>query len=153
MLGPGNVEAALFRSPRRVDVTLAVLSDSTIQSQDGKLSIIGLFQEIRSAALPVAHAQCSLVVTLRASPAEAGEHKRLTVRLMDEDSVMMELNGEFDLPKPYPILGRPVFINQVFTIQGLVLPKAGDYAFHVLVGGEEKAVVPFSAVLLKPPSS
>ena len=130
-----------------MDVTLAVLADSAIQSADGKLSIIGVFQEIRARQFPATHPQCALVLTFRASAAEAGEHKRVTVRLMDLDSVRMELDGQFDLPNPYPIPGRPAFINQVFVIQGLLLPQAGEYAFHVLVGGEERVVVPFEAVV------
>ena len=134
-----------------MEVTLAVIADTAIQSADGKLSIIGLFQEIRSLAFPAVHPQAALVLTLRANASEAGEHKRLTIRFMDEDSVLAELEGEFDLPKPYPIPGRPVFVNQVFVIQSLLLPKAGDYAFHILVGGEERSVVSFSAVQVTPP--
>ncbi|MFI5041374.1 MAG: DUF6941 family protein [Acidimicrobiales bacterium] len=133
-----------------MDVTLAVLADSAIQSNDGKLSIIGLFQEIRAMVFPAVHPQAVLVISLRASPAEAGEHKRLTIRLMDEDSVLADLDSQFDLPKPYPVPGHPAFINQIFMFQNLLLPRAGDYAFHILLGGEEKSVVSFSAVQIQP---
>ena len=144
---PGSARRAILAP---VDVTLAVLADSVIQSADGKLSVIGIFTEIQAAAFPAVHPQCALVVTLRASPAEQGEHKRLTIRLMDEDSVLVEMEGEFDLPRPYPVPSHPAFVNQMFMIQALLLPKPGDYAFHVLVNGQEKSVVPFSAVTKVP---
>jgi len=128
---------------------MAVLADSAIQSSDGKLSIIGLFQEIRAANFPALHPQCALVIALRASPAEAGEDERLTIRLMDDDSVLAELEGKLTLPKPYPVPGRPAYVHQIFMIQGLVLPRPGGYAFHILVNGEERAVVAFDAVRLE----
>ena len=43
-----------------MDVTLAALADSAIQSSDGKLSIIGLFSEIRTGGFPAVHPQCAL---------------------------------------------------------------------------------------------
>jgi hypothetical protein len=64
-----------------MDVTLAVIADQAIQAADGKLSIIGIFQEIKARAFPAVHPQATIVLILRASPAEAGERKRLTVRL------------------------------------------------------------------------
>jgi len=131
-----------------MDVNFAVLADSAIESADRKLSIIGIFSEVRAQAFPAVHPQCALVVALRASPAEQGEHKRLGVRLMDADSVLIEVTGEFDLPNPYADPTRPACVNQVFMIQGQPLPRARDYAFHILVSGDEKAVVPFSAVLV-----
>ncbi len=43
-----------------MDVTLAALADSAIQSSDGKLSIIGLFSEIRTGGFPAVHPQYAL---------------------------------------------------------------------------------------------
>jgi hypothetical protein len=38
--------------------------------------------------------------------------------------------------------GSRAYINQVLALQGLAFPKSGDYAFHILVNGEEKRAVP-----------
>ena len=65
---------------------------------------------------------------------------------MDEDHVLAEIQGEFVVPEPGSG-GQMLGLNQLFRIAPLALPKPGNYAFHVLVNGEEKAVVHFRASL------
>lgn len=129
-----------------MDVPLAVLADSANVSNEGNLNILGIFDSIYSASYPALHPAATLVVQLRPRRSEAGQQARVVIRLMDEDSVIAEIQGEFVVPEPVQG-GRMVGLNQIFRIAPLVLPKAGDYAFHVLVNSEEKAVVQFYAVI------
>lgn len=129
-----------------MDVPLAVLADAANAAADGRLNILGIFGEIRSSQFPAIHPAAVLVFQLRARRSEQGNHARVIVRMMDLDSVLAEIEGEFVIPS-----GKEpgdVIMNQIFSLQMLTLPRAGDYAFHILVNGDEKNVVPFRAILL-----
>lgn len=122
-----------------MDVPFAVLADTAVVSREGKLSVIGIFDRLRTSSFPAVHPSCVLVVQFAAGVAERGEQKRLTIRLMDEDHLLAQVEGDFTVPDEP---GRMRFVvNQIFQIQGLPFPRPGDYAFYVLVNGEEKKVV------------
>jgi hypothetical protein len=129
-----------------MDVPLAVLADAANAAADGRLNILGIFSEIRSSQFPAIHPAAVLVFQLRAHRSEQGGRARVTVRLMDLDSVLAEIEGEFVIP----VGDEPgdVIMNQIFALQMLALPNAGDYAFHILVNNDEKNVVRFRAILL-----
>ena len=133
-----------------MDVPLAVLADSAIASNDGKLSVIGIFNKINAPGFPVVHPQCTLVLQLRAAPGERGQQKRVLIRLMDEDSVLVDMASEFQVPDQFEDPHSPFVINQILQMHGLAFPRAGEYAFHVLINEEEKASVRFQVVRLQP---
>ncbi len=97
-----------------MDVPLAVLADAANTAADGRLNILGIFDEIRSSQFPAIHPAAVLVFRLRARRSEQGGQARVTVRLMDMDSVLAEIEGEFVIPTgkrkahevPAPALSR-----------------------------------------------
>jgi hypothetical protein len=124
-----------------VEVTLAVLADYANVSQDGKLNIMGIFQEVNPPVLPFPLPQMFLVVSFEAGPAEFGSRKNVRIALLDNDgSEMLALEGQVDVQRP-PRPGRRAYINQVIGLNGITFPRAGDYAFSILVGGETKEAV------------
>jgi hypothetical protein len=127
-----------------MDVPLAVIADSANASSQGHLNLLGIFDVIIAESFPVLHPAATLVFTLRPRRSEAGEQARVVIRLMDDDSVLAELAGEFIVPEPSD--GTMPSINQIFRIAPLGLGHPGSYAFHILVNGEEKATVPFTAI-------
>jgi hypothetical protein len=125
-----------------MDVTLAVLADYANVSQDGKLNILGVFQEVNPAGFPALVAQMYLVVSFEAGAAEFGTEKHARIALLEADgSEVMSMEGPMVVQHP-PRPGSRAYINQVLGLQGLTLPRPGDYAFHILVNGEEKRAVP-----------
>lgn len=124
-----------------MDVPIALLADTALTAADGKLSVIGIFGQINARQFPAVHPQCSIVLQFRASPGERGQIKRVQIRFMDADSVLAELASEFRVPDAFPDPTAPFLVNQILQIQGLLLPHAGPYAFHVLVNEEEKSVI------------
>lgn len=125
-----------------MDVKLAVLADYANVSQDGKLNIMGIFQEINASALPFPLPQMFLVLTFEAGPAEFGSQKQLRIVLVDDDGEeRMALEGEVQVPRP-PRPGRQAYINEAIGLAGVLFEKAGAYHFAVLVGGETKETVP-----------
>jgi hypothetical protein len=51
-----------------MEVTVAVLADYANVSQDGKLNIMGIFQEINATSLPFVLPQMYLVMSFSAGP-------------------------------------------------------------------------------------
>lgn len=127
-----------------MEVTVAVLADAANVSQEGNLNILGIFSHIAAANFPAQHASATLVLQIRASRAEQGQHLHMTIRLMDEDEVLTEVEGELVVPTAAGP-GDPI-LNSLLALRMLPLPKAGAYAFHILVNGTERATVPFRVV-------
>ncbi len=125
-----------------MDVTLAVLADYANVSQDGKLNIMGIFQEINAVSLPIPLPQMYLVASFEAGPAEFDSQKQLRVVLLDNDgNEKLALEGQVQVPRP-PRPGSRAYINEAIGLAGVPFDSAGDYAFAILVGGETKATVP-----------
>lgn len=125
-----------------MDVTLAVLADYANVSQDGKLNVLGVFQEINPVGFPAGLPQMFLVVSFEAGAAEFGTQKTIRIALLETDGTeVMAMEGPIVVQHP-PRPGSRAFINQILGLQGLTFQKSGDYAFHILVNGEEKRAVP-----------
>ncbi len=124
-----------------MDVNLAVLADYANVSQDSKLNIMGIFQEVNPPVLAFALPQMYLVVSFVAGPAEFGSVKNIRIVLLDNDgNEMLALEAQAQVPRP-PRPGRRAFINQVIGLNGITFQRPGDYAFSILVGGETKETV------------
>jgi hypothetical protein len=121
-----------------VDVRLAVLADYANVSQDGKLNIMGIFQEVNPPVLPFQLPQMFLVVSFEAGPAEFDSMKNIRVALLDIDgSEMLALEGQVQVPRP-PRPGRRAFINQVIGLNGVRFERSGGHEFAILIGGETR---------------
>lgn len=125
-----------------VDVTVAVLADYANVSQDGKLNIMGIFQEINPPVLPFVLPQMYLVLSLTAGPAEVGLARNVRIPLLDSDGQeIVSLQAQMRVPSSRRP-GSRVSINEAIGLAGLTFPHAGDYAFHILIGDDDKATVP-----------
>jgi hypothetical protein len=125
-----------------MDVNLAVVADYANVSQDGKLNIMGIFQEVAPPFLPFPLPQMYLVVSFVAGPAEFNSVKNIRVALLDSDGKeLLAFEGQVQVPKP-PKSGRRAFINQVVGLNGVKFERPGDYEFSILIGGETRGTVP-----------
>ncbi len=125
-----------------VDVTVAVLADYANVSQDGKLNIMGIFQELNPPALPFALPQMYLVLSFSAGPAEFNTTRNVRIPLLHSDGQeILRLEAQMHVPSARRP-GSRAFMNEAIGLAGIVFPQPGDYAFHVLIGDDEKAAVP-----------
>lgn len=124
-----------------MDVKLAVLADFASITREGKLNILGIFDEINSTQLPVSLPIFYIVVSYEAGPAEFEAEKATQIVLTDADgNVMMKLEQKLTVSRA-PRPGSRSTMNQIGGVVGLSFPKAGDYQFAILVDGrEEKAI-------------
>jgi hypothetical protein len=126
-----------------LDATLAVAADNANVATDGKLNIIGVFQELRPDMFPAAVAQMALVISWNAEPVEVGSQKNVEISFMGPDPDERIDLPPFELTIPEaPRPGEPAITHQILTIQGLPVLRSGPHAFYVVVGGETKARIP-----------
>ncbi len=138
----------MIRYPRErgnnVDATLAVAADYANVASDGKLNIMGIFQEVNPFGLPFQLPQMFLVVTWDAGPAEFGSQKDCRVIFMGPDRNEGE-NLTLEYQMVVPEVTRPgtrAIFHQILGIGGLPINRTGPHAMHVVVNGETKAEVP-----------
>ena len=126
-----------------MDVPLALLADSANISQEGKLNVLGAFDNINASSFPAVHAAMVLVIGLTASPAEYGHTRLCRIRLLDADAnQLLAIEGDLEVNQPSD-LAAPHSVYIPFPIPPITFPHAGDYAFHILIDDDEKATVPF----------
>ena len=124
-----------------MNVKLAVLADFASITREGKVNILGIFDQMQAARLPAGVPIFYIVVVYEAGPAEAGQEKDTAIVLTDEDGApkaRIEQKVKVEAP-PFP--GSRRTINQVNGISGLRFEKAGVYQFAILVNGQEEGTI------------
>jgi hypothetical protein len=131
-----------------MQVSLAVIADYANVSTTGKLNIMGIFDRIVAASVPVQHPSMQLVIALESDPTERGTTKNVEIRLIDADGAeLVHIGGPLPVPANADLVQR---FNQVIQLAGLIFPRYGDYSFRISVNGEQKAAVSFTVA--RPPA-
>ncbi|MBS0659924.1 MAG: hypothetical protein JSR82_16920 [Verrucomicrobia bacterium] len=126
----------------------AILCDSAADYQ-GKLCVLGAFDSIYAGKFPAVHPHCALAIRLLFKPEEEGVHE-MKITLIDSDgkNVLPDAGGPTirfevpEVPEDTFFLSR----NFVLDLNGLPLPKAGQYSFDISIGGKIIARVPLQAM-------
>lgn len=122
-----------------MQVEYAFLADSA-QAVEGKVYVIGGgIDEIKAGQFPAVHPLLSLVVKFRLEPIECDRQYALEIEFWDPDGHPMgpRVNGQFSARRHPEEPTRPGFVQLVINVMNLELPRPGDYAFHVVVNGQE----------------
>ena len=127
-----------------MEIDLAVVADAANVSQEGKLNILGIFDTIWSRDFPFRHASMIFVVRVSADFTEQGVHP-MEVRLVDADGEQI-FSAEGPLQVASGVPGRPVKPHIVMGLSGVAFPRAGDYAFDILIDGRHVRSVPLYIV-------
>ena len=125
-----------------VDVRVAVLADYANVSQDGKLNIMVIFQEINPPFLPFTMPQMYLVLSFSAGVAEFDTVRNLRIPLLHADGEeVLSMEAQMTIPRPNRP-GSRAYINQTVGLAGVRFERSGAYAFSIVVGDDEKSTVP-----------
>lgn len=120
-----------------------MLADYALIDQQGKLSVLGLFQHIWVQQFPTVHARAHLVLRVRGRRTEIGSHS-IRIRFVDEaGNRLVEGEGAVNFGEP-PAGVTDVEAGAVLVFD-LPLPAPGHYAFEIMLDGAEQYRVPLSA--------
>ena len=134
-----------------MELTLALLADYANISREGKLNIMGIFEQIFALNFPAVHAQLQLVMRLESTPFEAGTHP-LHVAFIDADAQeLFAIPGSLAIPESQS--GENITTNQIFVLNGVTLPRPGVYEFVISINDQELGRVPLRVLAMTPPTS
>ena len=110
--------------------------------QQGKLNVLGAFDNIYAKQLPTKHPSCSVATRIRFERVNEGEHI-IRIIIIDEDgnAIGPKLDGNISVKVPQNA-GSSV-VNMVLNIQGLEIKKYGTYRIDLAINGDKKAELPF----------
>lgn len=130
-------------------VDFAVLADYALIDQHGKLSVLGIFQHVWVERFPAVHPRTHLVLRVRGQRADAGSH-HVQIRFVDDQGAEL-VGGEGQISFGDPPAGVTEMDAGAVLVFDVPLPRAGAYAFEILLHGRPAARVPLSVSQLAPP--
>ena len=114
-----------------MEVQLAVLADAANVSQEGKLNILGEFDTIHAAEVPVVWPVMWFVTKVKISEAD-GTHHRFELRVLDDDGQLVALVATLEGESgPSPIPGTLGGGTLVIRIGNARFPDYGTYVFEL----------------------
>jgi hypothetical protein len=123
-------------------VDFAVLADYALIDQQGKLSVLGIFQHVWVASFPAVHPRTHLVLRVRGRRTEIGEH-RIRIRFVDDEGKEL-MGGEGTVQFGEPPAGITEVEAGAVLVFDVPLPRSGAYAFEIGLN-ENVLKVPLSA--------
>lgn len=125
-----------------MELKLAVLADFASITREGKLNILGIFDEINPGALPVTLPIFYVVVSYSAGATEFDTDKTLGIALQTEDgSILLRLEQTAHVARPARP-GTRTKVNQLHALVGLPFEAAGSYEFVLSVDGRPEGSIP-----------
>lgn len=131
-------------------VDFAVLADYALIDQQGKLSVLGIFQHVWVASFPAVHPRTHLVLRVRGRRTEIGEH-RIRIRFVDDQGQEL-MGGEGTVQFGEPPAGVTEVEAGAVLVFDVPLPRPGIYGFEILLA-ESTLRVPLSAAPIPPQST
>jgi hypothetical protein len=109
--------------------------------QQGKLNVLGAFDNIFARKIPVQYPACAVTARVRFEKVEEGDHS-IRIYIMDEDgaSIGPKLNGNISVRVPESA-GTSV-ANLILNMRGLEFKKFGKYRIDLAVDGNIQASLP-----------
>lgn len=122
------------------------MADYALIDQQGKLSVLGLFQHVWVPHFPAVHPRAHLVLRLRGRRTEIGEH-RMRIRFVDDEGNKL-VEGEGAVHFGEPPAGVVDVEAGAVLVFDLPLPRAGAYAFEISLDADQEYRVPLSVGLM-----
>ncbi|MBL7081592.1 MAG: hypothetical protein ISS44_03400 [Candidatus Omnitrophica bacterium] len=121
-------------------IELFSLCDAATEGM-GKLNILGAFDSIWTAEMPVVHPQCSIALRIRFNSIERGEHK-ISVNFVDADGKHIMPTADGPVRVNFPDGQRSGTANLILNIHGLKLEKYGEYSIDLAIDGRSETSLP-----------
>ena len=120
-----------------------VVCDDIYRDPGGKTALVGLFNCIRAAALPVVHPRLSIYASV--TDVHAGTVFRVRLEHSESGKVVAELNG-----RPPDQTDPTTICDFMFLLQGLQFTEAGRY--YIQFWGNDSLLMqrPFDVQIAKP---
>lgn len=121
-------------------IEVFALCDAATDNQ-GKLNILGTFDQIYAAKMPVIHPACAIALRLRFDKMEEGSH-RVDLQLVNPDGipVFQPMVGELN-PRMGEDIGS-VAVNLILNFQHVKFEEYADYQINLAIDDVAMASLP-----------
>ncbi len=130
-----------------MEVVFAHLADYASVSKEGKLSVMGIFENINVPEFPYTHAQMFLAFRIVLNYAEVGKEIPLKIECVDADgNRVFQAKAKFQLAAVEgrkPKRGDTPGLNQIIGINGVRFTRPGSHDVNIFVDGKLMAQIPF----------
>jgi len=117
-----------------------LLADYANITDNGKLNVLGIFNNIQSSSFPARHSSLFLVLKFGIELGEYNQDRSLSIKLYDEDgNQLYEFSKDLKIPDSSGKI-KPE-INFLVQINDLIFPKPGRYQFSVFSEKDHKGEV------------
>lgn len=124
-----------------MEVDLAVLADAANTTENGKLNILGVFDNLNlGPEFPAKSQTFAIVVRVVGHPSEAGQHE-LLLRLADADGKEIAKVGARFEAKKKKATAKPYRVPIILGAE-VKFPRPGDYTFDILIDGRWERAMP-----------
>jgi hypothetical protein len=121
-------------------------ADYALIDQQGKLSVLGIFQHVWLTKFPAVCPRTHLVLRVRGRRTEIGVHT-IRIRFVDESGTEL-LGGEGTVQFGEPPAGVVDVEAGAVLVFDIPLPRPGQYAFEITLDGELASRVPLTAAVV-----
>ena len=122
-------------------IEIFTLCDAAADYQ-GKMSLLGTFDTIRTKKMTAIHPQCAIALRLRFSWLEQGDHA-ISIKLVDEDGkqIIPSLNANAKVRFSETMQGS-IATNMILNLYRLKFEHYGEYSIDLVIDGNEEASLP-----------
>lgn len=132
-----------------MQVPFFLAADHVTTGEGGKLTVVGIFNNIYAQSFPARHNQLFLVARIGLEVGEFDVEHDIAVLFVDEDGKEIGgLKGRLKMGRPDKVGTR--FADVVWQINGLKLENPGGYEFRLIINRETKFIVPIDAIQINP---
>ncbi|MHC4881686.1 MAG: DUF6941 family protein [Planctomycetota bacterium] len=128
--------------------TEAFLLCDAATDQQGKLNILGAFDNIFAKEVPVCHPFCSIASRMRFERTEEGEHL-VKISIVDADGSPVGPKPEGKIMVQIADDANSTVVNLILNLQGIEFKQHGHYQIDLLIDGSIRASLPFQVSQLK----
>ncbi|MGI8602032.1 MAG: DUF6941 family protein [Verrucomicrobiales bacterium] len=129
-----------------MDIHVATLCDAAVD-YNGKLCVIGTFDQIFARQVPVVHPQCALALRVCFKPGDEGQHK-LGISFIDDDGKPVIRPFEPVMDVSLPPEGYFITRNIVLNLQGMRFERPGQYEVQITFDGHVITSIPLRVLLV-----
>jgi len=120
-----------------MELKLAVFCDQAHEGSDGRLDLVGIFDELAAPGFPAMQNRMTVALVVEWTPEEAGEQPLRADLVDDENTRVLTIQGHTQVhvaadPR------RPARTRLILPLERVVFPHEGRYHLDFIAGGETK---------------
>ncbi len=117
-----------------MEIILAAVCDAARERPDGKLDLVGIFNELRAPGFPAVQDQMTVVVSIAWAEGETGRQPIRADLIDDNDDLILTIQGHTEVPPSVEGEAQP-HTRLVMPLENVVFPHAGRYVLRLTAAG------------------